>query len=192
MPPEPSQWQVKEEISGNDGRPPKVELSRSYEFSRVVRSDSTQMLGLVCTIVSQGLVMDSGCQPTRLNINRRLDIFFRPLRLLRKTPFTLELFTMDQSMGGQFDVSATPIGHDETVLFAAIGRSEEYATTVVNAITSGKDMTFKLAYEARPLLQFHLQNDLEFSRLCEETYKHFLELELACHKACLQSAPSRG
>lgn len=192
MSPEYSQWQVKEESSGNNGRPPKVELSRSYEFSRATRSDSNPMLGLVCTIVSQGLVMDSGSQPIRLNIKRRLDIFFRPLRLSRKAPFTLELFTMDQSKGGDFNVSATPIGHDNTVLFAAIERSEEYAATLVNAITSGKDMTFTLVHEARSLLQFHLQNDFEFSRLCEQTYKNFLELEVAYHQARLQSAPSRG
>jgi len=192
MPPVSSQWQVRRERSAIDGRPPKVELSRSYEFSGAPRSDSTTMLGLVCTIVSKGLVTGSGSEPSRLNINRRLRIFFRPLRISRKCPFTLELFTTDRSEGGKFNVRATPIGHDNTVLFAEIGRSGEDAATLVNAIMSGKDMTFKLAYEAGPLLQFDLQNDLEFSRLCEETYKQLIELEFAYQKARLQSAPSRG
>jgi hypothetical protein len=99
MPPVSSQWQVRRESSAIDGRPPKVELSRSYEFSGAPRSDSTTMLGLVCTIVSEGLVTSSGSEPSRVSINRRLRIFFRPLRLSRETPFTLELFTSDRSEG---------------------------------------------------------------------------------------------
>jgi hypothetical protein len=55
------------------------------------------------------------------------------------------------------------------VLFAEIGRSREDAATLIDAIMSGKDMAFKLAYEAGPHLQFDLQNDLEFRRLVEET-----------------------
>jgi hypothetical protein len=192
MTPLSSQWQVRRETGAIDGRPPKVELSRSYEFSGAPRSDSITMLGLVCTIASEGLVTSSGSEPSRLNINRRLRIFFRPLRLSRKTPFTIELFTTDQSEGGKFNVRATPIGRDNTVLFADIGRSREDTATLIDAIMSGKDMTFKLTYEARTLLQFDLQNDLEFRRIFEETCKQFIEIEFAYQKARFQSAPSRA
>jgi hypothetical protein len=192
MPPVVSQWQVKRESSAIDGRPPKVELSRSYTFSEAPTPDSSATLELVCTIVSAGLVTGSSSVPGRLNIDRQLRIFFRPLRLKRRISATFELFTTDRSEGGKLTVYASPIGHGDTVLLAANGRSRLDTAALLSAIMSGKDMTFMLAHEARPLIQFHLNNDLEFRRLCEETYKQFIELEFAYRKARLQSARARG
>jgi hypothetical protein len=177
MPSKISQWEVRRIGKEGEGRPPKVELSRSYEFSRVPTSDSTAMLGIVCTIENAGFFASTSSEPSRLSINRRLRIFFRPLRLSHKTPFTVELFTTDRLEGGKFDVRASPIEND-TVLFAEIGRNREDAATLLDAIASGKDMTFSLAYNSEPLVQFHLQNDAEFRRLCEETYNQFADFEI--------------
>jgi hypothetical protein len=188
MPPVSNQWLVRRESSAIEGRPPKVELSRIYKFPGTQSTDSTMMLGLVCTFVSEGLAIGSSSEPSRLNINRRLRVIFRPLRLSRKTLATLELFAMDRSEGGKFHVFATPVGRDDATLFAEIAVSREDAATIVNTIMSGKTMTFKLACEAVPPLQFYLQNDLEFKRLCDETYRQFVELEFAYHKRLLKSA----
>ena len=150
------------------------------------------MFGLVCTFVSEGLAIGSGSEPSRLNINRRLRIVSRPLRLSGKTPATLELFAVDRSEGGKFNVFVTPVGHDNAALFAEIEVGRESAATMVNTIMSGKAMTFKLACEAAPALHFYLQNDFEFKRLCDETYKQFVELEFAYQKARLKNASSSG
>ena len=191
MPSVVSQWQVRRENGGIDGPSPRDELSRSYEFSGVPTPDSTAMLGIVCALESTGLVAGSNSEPSRLGVNRRLSFYLRPLRLSHETPFIVELFTADHSQGGKFDVRASPVGSSDTALFAKIGRSREDAATLFNAIMSGKDMTFALAYQSEALMQFQLPNDLEFKRLCEETYKRFAELEFEYQKARLQRAPSR-
>ncbi len=188
MPSVVSQWQIRRENGGIGGPPPRDELSRSYEFSGVPTADSTAMLGIVCTLESTGLVAGSNSEPSRLGVNRRLSFYLRPLRLSHETPFVVELFTADHSLGGKFDVRASPVGNSDTALIAKIGRSREDAATLFNAIVSGKDMTFALAYKSEALMQFQLQNDLEFKRLCEETYKRFAELEFEYQKA---RAPSR-
>ena len=191
MPSLAGQWQVRRENGGADGPPPRDELSRSYEFSGVPTSDATAMLGIVCTLESGGLIAGSGSEPSRLSVNRRLSLYLRPLRLSHETPFVIEVWTADRSAGGKFDVRASPVGDSDTALFAKIGRNREDVATLLGAIMSGKDMTFALAYESEPLMQFKLQNDSEFKRLCEETYKRFVGLETEYQKARLQKAPSR-
>ena len=173
-----SQWQVRRVGKGGEGRPPNVELSRSYQLSDVSSPDSTIVIGFICTIENVGFIASTNTEPSHLSVKRRVRIFFRPLRLSHETPFTVELFTNDRLEGGKFDVRAFPIGKRDAVVFDEIGRHHEDTATLLDAIASGKDMTFALAYNSELLGQYHLQNDSEFRRLCEETYSQFAKFEV--------------
>jgi hypothetical protein len=149
------------------------------------------MLGIVCTLQSAGLIPGVGSEPSRLSINRRLRFYLRPLRLSQEMDFSVELITEDRSEGGKVDARACPVGDSDTALFAEIGRSREDVAALLSAIMSGKNMTFTLASKSALLMQLHLQNDFEFKRLCEETYKWLAELEFGNHqKENLQNAIS--
>ena len=140
------------------------------------------MLGIVCTLECAGLIAGSGREPSCLNVNRHINFYLRPLRLSHETPFILKLITVDQTVGGRFDVRARPVGDSDTALLAKFDGGRKDLAVLLNAIMSGKDMAFMLANETKPLMQFHLQNDLDFKRLCEETYKRFAEFETKYQK----------
>ena len=186
-------WHVKRENGGINGPRPKDEFSRVYGFSERLRPDGDVMLGIVCAFESAGLVIGSGHDGhSNLSINRHLDIYLSPLRLSHETEFVLKLFTVDKSSGGSFEVRASPVVGTDSVLLAKYGKGRRDSAAILDVLMLGKDITFELAHQGESLLLLHLENDFEFKRLSEETYKRFAELEFGYEKARSRSDVQRG
>ena len=176
-------WHVKRENGGINGPSPKDEFSRSYRFSEKSRPDADVLLGIVCTFESAGLVVGSGQEQSNLRIIRHLDIYLSPLRLSHETIFSLKLCTEDKSAGGSFEAHANPVVGTDAVRFAKFGKGRQDSAAILDILMLGKDIAFELAYEGESLMLLRLENDFEFKRLSEETYKRFAELEVGYHKA---------
>ena len=167
-----SPWQVQRGDSGIDGSQQSEEISQIYHISGMRGPNSTATLRVVCTI---------GCtlRDDQVNIHRRLRFYLWPFFLPREASFVMQLFTTDRSQGGTFDVLVAPVeGDADTALIAKYG-GEDDVTNCLNALMSGKEMTFMLADQKETLVDFLLPSDPAFKRLYDETCVRLAEFETA-------------
>lgn len=188
-----SKWEVRLD-NGATGGPPQDEFGRGFGVSEVPRLGSAAMLVLICTLESNGLTTSQGNQLRRLNVNRRLRFYLRPLRLAQEASLVVDLRTFDQTLGSKFKVVATPVENSETVLLKQgdPDRDRYNTASAFNAIVSGKIMTFTLFNKSDQLMRVYMPNDLEFRQLCEDSFKRFVQLETGYQGAAASSSCAAG
>ncbi len=170
-----SKWQVERKDSGIDGSQRSEEISQIYHISGMRGPNTTASLRVVCTI---GCTVESG-RDNQVNIHRRLRFYLWPFFLPREASFAMKLYTTDRSQGGTFNVLVAPVeGDPDTALIAKYGGKDD-VTNCLNAIMSGKDMTFMLADQKETLIDFLLPSDQAFKGLYDETCTRLAEFETA-------------
>jgi hypothetical protein len=93
--------------------------------------------------------------------------------------FVMRLYTTDRSQGGTFDVLAAPVEGDADTALIAKYSGKDDVTKCLNAMMSGKEMTFMLADQKETLVDFLLPSDQAFKGLYDETCTRLAEFEIA-------------
>ncbi len=168
-----SEWQVQRKDTGIDGSQRSEEISQIYHISGMRGQNKTATLRVVCTV---GCTLESR-RDDQVNIHRRLRFYLWPFFLPREASFVMRLHTTDRSRGGTFDVLAAPVEGDADTALIAKYCGKDDVTKCLDAMMSGKEMTFMLADQKETLVDFLLPSDQAFKGLYDETCTRLAEFE---------------
>jgi len=178
-----SEWQVQRK-EGIEGSSQSEEISQTYHYSGLNGPSAKAVLRLVCTVACT-----PDAQKQQVIVHRRLRFYLRPFSLPHEAPFTLRLYTTDQSLGGTFSVVAAPdYGENETAVIARYAGKDD-VTKCLEALMSGKHMTFTLADKTETLVELPLPSDQVFKEIYEDACKRLAELETASGTVAQRPAP---
>jgi hypothetical protein len=167
-----TEWQVHHSDTGRDGSPRSAEISRIFHISGMDGSISTVNLRIVCYLER------SPFNPAgHIQIHRRLEFILWPFELPQETSFVMLLYSMDRSQGGTFDVVAAPLEADPGIAVIAKYGGKDDVENCLDAILSGKDMSFMLSNRTQTPIKCFLPNDNDFKERHDYICSRFAEIE---------------
>ncbi len=171
-----SEWHVTRENIG-EGNRPSEELSRTYTLSRLAPPARAATLRIVCKLESEGLIGGIEDEANSLKLHRQLRFYLQPFRLPHDADFVMGFSTVDQSKGGEFDVTASPVDADTSVFAKFGGRND--VRSCLDVMMSGNEMDFTVSDSTESLVKFRLPNDGEFKKLVDEACDRLARSEVA-------------